>query len=73
MSASLVWYYEVKKDIPDNLRRILENNFSISSGYQLSTSEVPFLRGLEAAEVKGADVLIKAIEKYGEIYLKWEC
>lgn len=72
MGCSMVWYYGVKEDISDNLRRIFEENWHITNGYTLTAYDINFLSGLKAAGIKEVIPMIKAIEQHGEIHLKWE-
>lgn len=60
-----------EKLLPDQLKHTLKNlddfNNTVEGTYD--ESYIPVLRGMKAAGVEGADKLIKAIEKYGEVEL----
>lgn len=66
MSQNL--YYRVKpagKDLDDQLKFILRKSYSLPTKFD--ESDISFLKGLDAANIKDANTLIEAIEKYGEV------
>ncbi len=72
MSANLCWrpVQRSYETLPDDLKFILRDRCGLTSarrGY--GGNDLEFLRGLDAAGIKGAAELIEAIEKYGEIEL----
>lgn len=74
MSSNLYYQPASKPDklLPDELKHALrkldEFNNTVDGIY--GNELIPILRGMEAADVKGATRLIEAIKKYGEIELK---
>lgn len=68
MSMSLGWLPVTKKEpkyLDDQLKFIFRKNFVLPK--VLDHSNVEFLKGLDAAGVKGAAALISAIDKYQEV------
>jgi hypothetical protein len=74
MSSNLYWEptQRPKKDLPDALKFALRKR--ASDGHVemvMDTNDLQYLYGLRDAGVKGADDLIEAIQKHGEVRV-WE-
>lgn len=69
MASSFYWRPICNNDNPINkqLKWILMEEDRLSN--PLSTKDLEFLKGLKAAGIQDAEVLIEAIEKYGYIEL----
>lgn len=71
MSKSLCWEPILPhkyKTLPDELKFILRDKYSLEDGgSKLNSASIPYLEGLKDANIKGADELINAINKYGNI------
>lgn len=74
MSSVLQWEVHRRKreDLPNELKWLLQERYGGPIHKTFTDIDLEFLRGLSTAKVKGADTLIKAIEKHGEIDLD-EC
>lgn len=75
MSTHLEWIPENKRgkilDIDRGLKFALQEEYGYPVRVTLGVCDIGFLRGLKAAKVKGAEVLIDAIEKYEAVKV-WE-
>lgn len=74
MGCSLYWRPIPKKQYrvgEYQLRDILEKRYGYPS--ELDCSDVTYLKALDDAGVEGADELVEAIEKHGEIEIFKEC
>lgn len=78
MSASLTWTPPPNNGgvLPDELKYILGRKLCDTDGtigYPTDVDKdiIPFLEGLSAAKIKGADELISLIKKYGYVTLTW--
>lgn len=74
MSSTLTWKpVKSKGSLPDELKWALEKG-DLFNGVEGIYGEncLSYLRGLRDGGVKGADKLIKLIEKYGEVELDLE-
>jgi len=70
MSANLMFepIIERGKTLSDELRFALERSINLQEGVKLmSETDIPYLKGLRDADIKDAQKLVDAIEKYGEI------
>jgi len=74
MSSTLTWKpTNSRGDLPDELKWALEKSDSFNGvGGVYDADSLPYLKGLKDGGVKGADKLIKLIEKYGEVELDLE-
>lgn len=74
MSASLVLHpaYPKGKDLSDELKYALNKAYDNPHTLEMGEADIKFFLGLSAAGIKDADEVIKAIEKYGSVILKWE-
>jgi hypothetical protein len=74
MSSTLSWApYTVQAEpsLPYYLKTVLVKRYGDSlDGVHMASEDISYLAGLRDAEVKGADELISAIEKHGEISLR---
>lgn len=71
MSSTLVYKIpQIGKSLDDELKYKLEKAYQLP--WTFTSHEIPFLRGLEACEIKDAGKLIELIEKYEEIEVKLE-
>ena len=69
MSSTLKWRpNKTKGSLPDELKWKLK----LHSSRVFDKSDIPFLEGLAACEIKGAKQLIQLIEKHEEIVLSEE-
>lgn len=75
MSSTLHWTpIRAGTALPDSLKYILKERFILGSqNYVLDRSYIPYLEELQDTGIKGAKVLIKAIQDNGsiEIYLEY--
>lgn len=71
MSATLSWkpVKSAEGTLPDELKFKLRTRFNYPRTFD--ESDIPFLEGLKACDIKGADTLIKAIRKYEQVEV-WE-
>ena len=72
MSSNLVWQ-PVKanyKNLPDELKFAMRKRFDGHVKTTMDESDAGYLQGLRDAGVKGAQELLDAIAKYGEIEVK---
>jgi hypothetical protein len=73
MSSTLYWRPRLKaaKSLPDHLKIVLRNSNTFAGGLNvtLDRENIGYLSGLRDAGVEGADKLIEAIEKHGEVEL----
>lgn len=71
MSAALCWYPPSKeKVLPDALKFAVQRRMQLRGGpWAVGQGEIEYFRGLADAGVSGADLVVAAIEKYGEITL----
>ena len=61
---------QMEKEIDGRLREALNNEYIIRiSSVTLTDKNIPFLKGLVAGKVPGADELIYSIKKYGSVEL----
>lgn len=66
MSSTLYWKPTAAKgDLPDALKYKLREEYQLPRVFD--AHDIPFLRGLKACGVDGADKLISLLEKYGEL------
>lgn len=75
MSATLTLHpaHPQGQDLSDELKIALQNIYEdYYKGIEIGQDKIEFFRGLYAAGIKDADKVIKAIEKYGSVVLKWE-
>lgn len=75
--SSTLYYKPVvnnERPLPDELKHALKNldQFEQPINGIYNESNIPVLRGMEAAGVKGASKLISLINKYGEVELTEE-
>lgn len=72
MSSNLIWEPVDRKthDLPSELKFALRNRYDGHVDAIMGDNDISYLSGLKDAGVKGADKLIEAIEKYGEIAVK---
>ena len=75
MSTHIEWIPSNKRgkilDIDRGLKFALQEEYGWPVKIEMDSTDIGFLRGLKAAKVKGAEVLIEAIEKYGAVKV-WE-
>jgi hypothetical protein len=70
MSGTLMWESTERKSksLPYALRRVLQKNLLCdASRVTLSKLDIPYLEGLEDADIDGAGELIEAIENHNEV------
>jgi hypothetical protein len=74
MSANLKWTpsKHTGHDLPDALRFALEKNPSGNDRRHFGEASIPYLEGLRDAGIDGAQQLIDAIEKCGDVEVYWE-
>ena len=74
MSSYLNWepVDRPKGTLPDELKFALRKRFREPVDTTMHNSSVPYLEGLRDAGVKGAQALLDAIEKHGEVTVKEE-
>lgn len=73
MSSSLIWEPVVKQkenDLDDQLKFSLRKRYGDPVNLRFNHQDLGYLRGLSDCEVKGADELIEAIKKHGEVLVK---
>ena len=82
MSATLLWRPVVRQrdfSLPNALKykicpRYFDHDGSLGSGPRIfDGNDVPYLQGLADGNVEGADALIQAIRKHGEVEVWTEC
>ena len=74
MSTNIHWRPNIKpeyKTLSKELKWAFQNEFGNFFNLVLDESYLRYLRGLRYAKIEGADILIDAIEKHGEIKV-WE-
>lgn len=72
MSSMLCWE-PYRKDVnycSDELKFIIEKRYELPT--VLDEDSLPYLQGLADANIKGAEELIKGINKYNRIYIRKE-
>lgn len=71
MSSNLYWrpFRHGEKPLPDELKFVLRKSDYEHNGINvtLTESDMPYFQALKDADIKGADKIVEALEKYGEI------
>lgn len=73
MSATLTMHIPTKeKNLPDQLKSIVAGRWARAPVVlRDNTDAVPFIEGLVAAGVPGAQDILEAIRQYGAVELHW--
>lgn len=72
MSSSLEWEprNRERESLPDELKFVLRKRYGEPVSSIIDDSDLAYLAGLRDAGIEGAEDLIEAINKYGEIHVK---
>lgn len=73
MSSTLTWKPKASRgSLPDELKHALKKRFGDPIDTIATATDIDFLRGLAAANIKGATKLIDLIEKHVEVEIQEE-